>query len=64
MQYKIDITDSYQQFICLDSDIGLNPYFSLPDIIDIKETKMHIRIDNIEVNMSDKKWFLPIISTN
>lgn len=64
MQYKIDITDSYQQFMCLDSDIGLAAYFSLPDINDIKETKMHIRIDNIEVNMSDKKWFLPIISTN
>lgn len=64
MKYKLDITDSYQQFICLDSDIGLAAYFSLLDLSDTDASKINISIDNIEVNMSEKKWFHPIISIN
>lgn len=64
MQYNLDIKDSYQQFICLDSDVGLSAYYSFPalDIINTDSVIMHI--DNLEVNMSDSKWFSPVIIAN
>lgn len=64
MNYKIDITESYQKFICLDSDIELSAYFSLLDLSDEESSEVNINIDNIEVNMSENKWLQPIVSKN
>lgn len=64
MQYNLDITDSYQQFICLDSDIGLSAYYSFPALDSINIDSMNMHIDNLEVNMSDSKWFSPVIIAN
>ena len=64
MRYNFDITDSYQQFICLDSGVGLSAYFSFLDLNSIKKNSICVNINNIEVNMSDNKWFSPIITAN
>ena len=64
MQYNLDIKDSYQQFICLDSDVGLSAYYSFPALDSINTDSMFIHIDNLEVNMSDSKWFSPVIIAN
>lgn len=64
MQYNLDITDSYQQFICLDSDVGLSAYYSFTALNSINENSISIHIDNIEVNMSESKWFSPVIIAN
>lgn len=52
MLYNLDITDSYQHFICLDSDIGLSAYYSFPPLDRTNTSCICIHIDNLEFNMS------------
>lgn len=62
MKYQIDISNSYQQFICLDSGIGIENYlsFDLTNIID----EFEVNLENIEVNMSEHIWYSSIIRKN
>ena len=62
MKYKLDITDSYQKFICLDNDIGIENYLSFD--LENNTDDFEIILENIAVNMSEDFWYLPIIKQN
>ncbi|EOW6513785.1 hypothetical protein ACOZXQ_003594 [Cronobacter malonaticus] len=63
INYKLDISDCYNQMICLDNFIGLNSYFSILDVIDKKE-KASVLLNNIVVNMDEKSWYGAIVNNN
>ncbi|WP_234013777.1 hypothetical protein [Cronobacter dublinensis] len=63
INYKLDITDCYNQMICLDNFISLNSYFSILDILDKKE-KASILLNNIVVNMDEQSWYGAIVNNN
>ncbi|EOI3561345.1 hypothetical protein ACMSX5_003200 [Cronobacter turicensis] len=63
INYKLDISDCYNQMICLDNFIGLNSYFSILDVIDKKE-KASVLLNNIVVNMDEKSWCGAIVNNN
>lgn len=62
MKYKLDITDSYQKFICLDNDIGIENYLSFD--LENSTDDFEVTLENIAVNMSEDFWYLPIIKQN
>lgn len=62
MKYRLDITDSYQKFICLDNDIGIENYLSFD--LENNTDDFEVILENIAVNMSDDIWYLPIIKQN
>ncbi|EOL8943231.1 hypothetical protein ACM91X_000301 [Cronobacter dublinensis] len=63
INYKLDISDCYNQMICLDNFISLNSYFSILEIIDKKE-KASILLNNIVVNMDEQSWYDAIVKNN
>ncbi|EOL8988778.1 hypothetical protein ACM92P_003330 [Cronobacter dublinensis] len=63
INYKLDISDCYNQMICLDNFIGLSSYFSILDIIDKKE-KASILLNNFVVNMDEQSWYGAIVNNN
>ncbi|WP_392551401.1 hypothetical protein RHO14_07865 [Orbus wheelerorum] len=62
MEYQLDITSNYQQFLCLDSCIGIENYLSF-DFASINND-FEVNLENIEVNMSESIWYSPIIEKN
>lgn len=62
--YSLDITESYERFICLESAVGLHHYLSFPDLELWKNEKLTIMLENIEVNMCEEPWHSPIVSKN
>lgn len=61
-RYLLDITDSYERFICMSSDVGLRHYISFPEISSWGYEKFVITLENIEINMSEDIWFSPILN--
>ncbi|MWP63315.1 hypothetical protein GQ593_13370, partial [Gilliamella sp. Pas-s25] len=62
MEYKLDVTNSYQEFICLDNNLGIENYLSFD--LESGEDDFQVNLENIAVNMSEEIWYLPIIKQN
>ncbi|QHM92790.1 hypothetical protein [Kosakonia sacchari] len=63
-RYVLDITDSYERFICMDSDVGLHNYITFPEISSWGNEQFVITLENIEINMYEDIWFSPILNQN
>ncbi|SFF27592.1 hypothetical protein SAMN05216563_11919 [Phytobacter palmae] len=63
-RYLLDITDSYERFICMSSDVGLRHYISFPEISSWGNDKFVVTLENIEVNMYEDIWFSPVVNQN
>lgn len=63
-RYLLDITDSYERFICMSSDVGLRHYITFPEISSWGDDKFVVTLENIEINMYEDIWFSPIIDQN
>lgn len=63
-RYLLDITDSYERFICMSSDVGLRHYITFPEISSWGDDKFVVTLENIEINMYEDIWLTPIIDQN
>ncbi|PDO82065.1 hypothetical protein BK796_23235 [Kosakonia pseudosacchari] len=63
-RYLLDITDSYERFICMSSGVGLRHYITFPEICTWGNEQFAITLENIEINMSEDIWFSPILNQN
>lgn len=63
-RYLLDITDSYERFICMSSDVGLRHYITFPEISSWGDDKFVVTLENIEINMYEDIWLSPIIDQN
>ncbi|UXY10994.1 hypothetical protein N7922_00225 [Kosakonia sp. ML.JS2a] len=62
--YSLDITDSYERFICMSSGVGLHHYITFPEISSWGNGDFFITLENIEINMYEDVWFSPILNNN
>ncbi|WP_141683178.1 hypothetical protein [Gilliamella intestini] len=63
MKYKIDITDSYENFIDFDGWSGVTNYSSLPKIVP-RSTTCHMYLENTSIRMDENIWRDQILSVN
>lgn len=63
-RYLLDITDSYERFICMSSDVGLRHYITFPEISSWGDDKFVVTLENIEINMYEDILFSPIVDQN
>ena len=64
MEYILDISEGYTHLLAFSSEFGFDCYMSTPNLSFSKGDKIEIFFENIEVNILDERWYLPIINQN
>lgn len=62
--YSLNISDSYERFICMSGGVGLRHYITFPEISSWGSERFVITLENIEINMCEDIWFSPILNQN
>ncbi len=64
MKLILNISDSYESFLCYEEMVGIKLYMSMPQFQIHHEKECNISLTNIAVNMDEELWRAPILLAN